>query len=170
MTQNRISLTLGAETVERILASITALEADLQNLIALTNDERRDMFKMGTKSHAFCMTALAVADVMARAGAPAGVVNVILPVPVGALSGITDCKEISGVAVLRCDGDIERQTRWQMTSCHSGFGRSIEGTEPAFLFGFSGNSYSAQNQTSTTINYSKLRLLDQLHCGLPLSP
>lgn len=62
MTQNRISLTLGAETVERILASITALEADLQNLIALTNDERRDMFKMGTKSHAFCMTALAVAE------------------------------------------------------------------------------------------------------------
>lgn len=72
--------------------------------------------------------------------------ELVAPVPVGALSGITDCKEISGVAVLRCDGDIERQTRWQMTSCHSGFGRSIEGTEPAFLFGFSGNSYSAQNQ------------------------
>nr|WP_298121799.1 hypothetical protein [uncultured Pseudoxanthomonas sp.] len=62
MTQNRISLTLDPETVERILASISALEADLQNLIALTNDERRDMFKMGTKSHAFCTTALAVAE------------------------------------------------------------------------------------------------------------
>ncbi|KRA52312.1 hypothetical protein ASD77_11570 [Pseudoxanthomonas sp. Root65] len=62
MTQNRISLTLGAETVERILASITALEADLQSLIALTNDERRDLFKMGAKSQAFCTTALAVAE------------------------------------------------------------------------------------------------------------
>lgn len=72
--------------------------------------------------------------------------ELIAPVPAGALSGITDCKEISGIAVLRCDGEIERQTRWQMTSCHSGFGRSIAGTEPAFLFGFSGNSYTAQNQ------------------------
>lgn len=72
--------------------------------------------------------------------------ELIAPVPAGALSGITDCKEISGVAVLRCDGEMERQTRWQMTSCHSGFGRSFEGIEPAFLFGFSGNSYTAQNQ------------------------
>ncbi len=72
--------------------------------------------------------------------------ELVAPVPAGALSGITDCKEISGVAVLRCDNDIERQTRWEMTSCHSGFGRSIEGTEPVFLLGFSGNSYTAQNQ------------------------
>lgn len=72
--------------------------------------------------------------------------ELIAPVPVGALSGLTDCKEISGIAVLRCDGEMDRHTRWQMTSCHSGFGRSIEGTEPAFVFGFSGNSYTAQNQ------------------------
>lgn len=72
--------------------------------------------------------------------------ELIAPVPAGALSGITDCKEISGIAVLRCDGEPERQTRWQMTSCHSGFGRSVEGIEPAFLFGFSGNAYTAQNQ------------------------
>lgn len=72
--------------------------------------------------------------------------ELVAPVPAGALSGITDCKDISGVAVLRCDGDIGHQTRWQMTSCHSGFGRSIEGTQPVFLFGFSGNSYTAQNQ------------------------
>lgn len=62
MTQNRISLTLDPTTVERILASITALEADLQQLVALTNDERRDLFKMGTKSQAFCTTALSVAE------------------------------------------------------------------------------------------------------------
>lgn len=78
--------------------------------------------------------------------------ELIAPVPAGALSGITDCKEISGIAVLRCDGEIERQTRWQMTSCHSGFGRSIEGNEPVFLFGFSGNSYTAQNQLELAMN------------------
>lgn len=72
--------------------------------------------------------------------------ELVAPVPVGALAGISNCKEISGVAVLRCDGEIERHTRWQMTSCHSGFGRSVEGIEPAFLFGFSGNAYTAQNQ------------------------
>lgn len=68
------------------------------------------------------------------------------PVPVGTLSGITDCKEISGVAVLRCDGETERRLRWQMVSCHSGSGRSFDGAEPVFVFGFSGNTYTAQNQ------------------------
>lgn len=62
MTQNRISLTLDPATVDRILASITLLEADLQQLVALTPDQRRDLFKMGGKSHAFCTTALAVAE------------------------------------------------------------------------------------------------------------
>lgn len=86
--------------------------------------------------------------------------ELIAPVPAGALSGITDCKEISGIAVLRCDGETERQTTWKMTSCHSGFGRSIEGTEPAFLFGFSGNSYTAQNQ---------LELAKETKLGLPVN-
>lgn len=72
--------------------------------------------------------------------------ELIAPVPAGALSGMSDCKEISGIASLRCDGEMERPARWQMTSCHSGYGRSLEGTEPAVLFGFSGNTYTAQNQ------------------------
>lgn len=72
--------------------------------------------------------------------------ELIGPVPAGALSGITDCKEISGVASLRCEGAPDVPTRWQMTSCHSGYGRSVTGTEPAFLFGFSGNAYTAQDQ------------------------
>lgn len=72
--------------------------------------------------------------------------ELIGPVPAGALSGLNDCKDVSGTASLRCEGTQEVQTRWQMTSCHSGYGRSIPGTEPAFLFGFSGNSYTAQNQ------------------------
>lgn len=72
--------------------------------------------------------------------------ELIAPVPAGALSGLGDCKDISGIASLRCEGESELPTRWQMTSCHSGYGRSVAGAEPAFLFGFSGNAYTAQNQ------------------------
>lgn len=72
--------------------------------------------------------------------------ELIGPVPAGALAGISDCKEISGVAFLRCEGAADIPTRWQMTSCHSGYGRSLPGNEPAFMFGFSGNAYTAQDQ------------------------
>jgi len=72
--------------------------------------------------------------------------ELIGPIPVGAFSAISDCKEVSGLASLRCEGTGEVLTRWQMTSCHSGFGRSFQGVEPVFLYGFSGNTYSAQNQ------------------------
>lgn len=62
MTQNRITMTFEADRLERIDGSLTALEADLDLLIALTVDERSDLVKMGTKSRAFCATALAVAQ------------------------------------------------------------------------------------------------------------
>ncbi|MBD9478109.1 hypothetical protein IB225_03850 [Pseudoxanthomonas sp. PXM02] len=48
--------------MDRIDASLSALEADLDLLIALTPDERQDLVKMGTKSRAFCATALEVAE------------------------------------------------------------------------------------------------------------
>lgn len=70
----------------------------------------------------------------------------VAPVPAGALSGIGDCKDITGIASLRCDEQKDLPILWQMTSCHSGYGRSLEGAEPVFLFGFSGSAYSAQNQ------------------------
>lgn len=72
--------------------------------------------------------------------------ELIASVPAGVLSGIGDCKDISGIASLRCEGESVLPTRWQMTSCHSGYGRSVAGPEPAFAFGFSGNAYTAQNQ------------------------
>ncbi|HVL07847.1 MAG TPA: hypothetical protein VM512_01605 [Burkholderiaceae bacterium] len=62
MTQNRITLTLDPDRIERIDASLSALEADLDALIALTVAERRELFKMGSKSHAFCTAALDVAQ------------------------------------------------------------------------------------------------------------
>ena len=62
MTQNRFSTSFDSDRLERIDGSLNALEADLDMLIALTVDERRELFKMGTKSHAFCSTALNVAQ------------------------------------------------------------------------------------------------------------
>lgn len=60
--KNRINVSFTPDAVQRIGLSITALEADLTGLIALSQDERRDMFRMGPKSHAFCTTALNVAE------------------------------------------------------------------------------------------------------------
>ncbi|MEJ2789695.1 MULTISPECIES: hypothetical protein [unclassified Pseudoxanthomonas] len=62
MTQNRISMTFEAERLERIDSALTALETDLDLLIALTVEERSDLVKMGNKSRAFCTSALAVAE------------------------------------------------------------------------------------------------------------
>ena len=62
MTQNRISMTFEPDRLERIDGSLTALEADLDLLIALTIAERQELVKMGSKSRAFCDSALAVAQ------------------------------------------------------------------------------------------------------------
>lgn len=61
MTQNRIAMTFQTDRLERIDGSLTALEADLDLLIALTQDERLELVKMGDKSRAFCEKALEVA-------------------------------------------------------------------------------------------------------------
>lgn len=57
-----------------------------------------------------------------------------------------ECDQISGVGKLLCSDAREIPVGWKMTSCHSGFGSSVEGVEPPFVFGFSGNAYTAQNQ------------------------
>lgn len=62
MTQNRIAMTFQPDRLERIDGSITALEADLDLLIALTPEERLELVKMGDKSRAFCEKALEVAE------------------------------------------------------------------------------------------------------------
>ena len=62
MTQNRIAMMFEADRLARIDGSLTALEADLDLLIALTIEERSDLVKMGNKSRAFCTSALAVAE------------------------------------------------------------------------------------------------------------
>lgn len=61
MTQNRIAMTFQTDRLERIDGSLTALEADLDLLIALTQDERLELVKMGDRSRAFCEKALEVA-------------------------------------------------------------------------------------------------------------
>ncbi|MCR6628334.1 MAG: hypothetical protein NVV67_19480 [Pseudoxanthomonas sp.] len=62
MTQNRIAMAFGPDRLERIDGSLTALEADLDLLIALTTDERQDLVKMGNKSRAFCASAFDIAQ------------------------------------------------------------------------------------------------------------
>ncbi|WP_447939023.1 hypothetical protein [Pseudoxanthomonas mexicana] len=62
MTQNRIAMTFDADRLARIDGALTALEADLDLLIALTIEERSELVKMGNKSRAFCTSALAVAE------------------------------------------------------------------------------------------------------------
>lgn len=59
---------------------------------------------------------------------------------------ILECDQISGVGKVLCSDAREIPVGWKMTSCHSGFGRSVEGVKPPFVFGFSGNAYTAQIQ------------------------
>ena len=66
MTYSRISMTFESDRLERIDGCLTALEADLYLLITLTLEERLELVKMGTRSHAFCTTALAAAQQHAR--------------------------------------------------------------------------------------------------------
>lgn len=62
MSKNRISVSFASDSVQRISESLTALEAEFSALVSLSKEERRDIFRMGTKSHAFCTTALNVAE------------------------------------------------------------------------------------------------------------
>lgn len=63
-----------------------------------------------------------------------------------ALSVDEECDRDSWVGTVICSSAREIPVVWKMTSCHGRFGRSVEGIEPAFLFGFSSNLYAAQNQ------------------------
>lgn len=62
MSKNRISVSFASDSVQRISESLTALEAEFSALVSLSKEERRDIFRMGSKSHAFCTTALNVAE------------------------------------------------------------------------------------------------------------
>ncbi len=60
MQQNLISLNLSDDDINQIDAALGILEQRLSGLVALTNDERRSLTKMGDKSEAFCRQTLAV--------------------------------------------------------------------------------------------------------------
>ena len=62
MTQDRINVIFDAVRMSRVDSALTSLEADLDQLIALTVDERHELVKMGVKSRAFCDKALEVAQ------------------------------------------------------------------------------------------------------------
>lgn len=60
MQQNLISLSLSDDDINQIDQALGTLEQRLSGLVALTNDERRSLTKMGDKSEAFCRQTLAV--------------------------------------------------------------------------------------------------------------
>ena len=60
MAQNLVDLDFTTDALAAIDAALTALEAGLAGLLALTPDQRQMLTKMGDKSEAFCRKADAV--------------------------------------------------------------------------------------------------------------
>ena len=60
MAQNLVDLDFTTEALAAVDAALTALEASLTGLLALTPDQRQGLTKMGDKSEAFCRKADAV--------------------------------------------------------------------------------------------------------------
>lgn len=57
MNQNLVDINLTTDALTAVDNALTALEASLTNLIALTPDQRQQLVKMGDKSEAFCRQA-----------------------------------------------------------------------------------------------------------------
>ncbi len=62
MSQNLLSLELSDEAVAAVNAALEQVEAQLSGLIALDNDKRRQITKMGDKSEAFVRQTLLVLE------------------------------------------------------------------------------------------------------------
>ena len=60
MSQHLISISVSAEQLAAINATLDTLEAQLAGLIELSVDDRRKLVKMGDKSEAFCRQTLIV--------------------------------------------------------------------------------------------------------------
>jgi hypothetical protein len=60
VTQNLISLSLGADQLAAIDGALSTLEREFADFIAMPADERRHLTKMGAKSEAFCRQAMDV--------------------------------------------------------------------------------------------------------------
>lgn len=60
--QNKINAALSKADRDKILDLISQISALLPFLISLTTDEKRELPRMGDKSRAFCLAALALAE------------------------------------------------------------------------------------------------------------
>ncbi len=60
MSQNLISLQLSDDNLAAIDTALTTLETNFAGLLSLQPDQRRNLYKMGDKSEAFCRQTLAV--------------------------------------------------------------------------------------------------------------
>jgi hypothetical protein len=62
VNSNKIDVTLTAEQVAAIMAALDALDAALPFTVSLTPEERRALFRMGTRSEGFVREALIAAE------------------------------------------------------------------------------------------------------------
>ncbi len=62
MLQNLISLTIAPERLKGIDAALTALEAQFDDFIELSAEQRRELLKLGPKSEVFCRETITVME------------------------------------------------------------------------------------------------------------
>lgn len=60
MPTNHVSIVFNEERIAAIAAALTSLETELADLISMSADEHRALFKMGDKSEVFCRETLGV--------------------------------------------------------------------------------------------------------------
>jgi hypothetical protein len=62
VNSNKIDITLSAEQVTAIMAALDTLDTALPFIVSLTPEERRSLFRMGTRSEGFVREALTAAE------------------------------------------------------------------------------------------------------------
>ena len=62
MLQDLISITIAPERLKAIDAALTALEAQLDDFIELSVEQRRELVKLGPRSEVFCRETLSVME------------------------------------------------------------------------------------------------------------
>ena len=134
-----------------VLCRLIVLVYSITGLLGCRDDEVRGIFiARFTDDSALFLKRIAIPDSMDREFRLSLVnkkytceLRVSIPLE---LAQADQCDRDGGNGTVIFSNAREVPVVWKMTSCHGGFGRSIEGVEPAFVFGFSSNLYGAQNQ------------------------
>lgn len=92
--------------------------------------------------------------------------EVSLVLPSDPTSGNAECDHVAAPGMLSCSDGRKLNLDWVMTSCHSGFGRSVGNGEPTFAFGFSGYLDGALDQLET----ARTKLISESRIGVEKLP